>query len=175
MRPLFRSRGPARATGRRGTRVTNPEKPEAWRERLEQHLLDNGLRMTRQRLIIAEAFFGASGHPNIDELYEQVKAEDPSVGQATVYRTLKLLVDSGLANQSHFGDGTTRYESSHREHHDHLICDDCGVIVEFRNETIERLQDRIAEEHGFTVLEHEMVIHGRCNDADCPRRPSRRP
>ena len=56
------------------------------------------------------------------------------------------IVDSGLANQSHFGDGTTRYESSHREHHDHLICDDCGVIVEFRNETIERLQDRIAAE-----------------------------
>ncbi len=147
--------------------------PHDWERILERYLQDNGLRMTRQRLVIAEIFFRNEGHPNIDELYDIVKRDDPSIGQATVYRTLKLLVDSGLANQSNFGDGTTRYESAGGEHHDHIICVDCGRIVEFRNDTIEHLQKQIAEDNGFDIVDHEMVIYGRCGDPRC-KRPRRR-
>jgi len=153
--------------------VTSSAGKKGWQDQLEQYLYENGLRMTRQRQLIAEAFFSTRGHPNIDELYESIRKEDPSVGQATVYRTLKLLVDSGLASQSRFGDGTTRYESARREHHDHLICTDCGKIVEFRNDTIEQLQDRTARELGFEMTDHEMVIHARCVKERCPDRPSR--
>lgn len=144
---------------------------ESWSDRLERYLQDNGLRMTRQRQLIAEAFFAHSGHPNIDDLYDIVRNEDPSIGQATVYRTLKLLVDSGLASQSRFGDGPARYESVGNDHHDHLICVDCGRIVEFRNDTIERLQEQIASEQGFEMTDHEMIIYGRCVTEACEHRP----
>lgn len=151
------------------------EEHEAWEQRLEQYLHTRGLRMTRQRLAIAQAFFSHDGHPNIDELCAQVRAEDSTIGQATVYRTLKLLVESGLANQSRLGDGPARYESAADEHHDHLICANCGRIIEFRNDTIERLQERIAREHGMVMTDHEMVIYGRCAPPGCdPRRTGRR-
>jgi len=146
------------------------ETHEPWEERLEQYLHEKGLRMTRQRLAIAREFFAHDGHPNIDELCARVRTADPSIGQATVYRTLKLFVDSGLANQSRFGDGPARYESAATEHHDHLICLDCGRIVEFRNDTIERLQEKIAETHGFEMADHEMVIYGHCNAPVCEAR-----
>jgi Fur family ferric uptake transcriptional regulator len=127
--------------------------------------------VTRQRRAIAEAFFSHEGHPNIDELYHSIRAQHPHIGQATVYRTLKLLVDSGLAEPSRFGDGTTRYEAARAgDHHDHLICVDCGHIVEFRNDEIERLQDEIALRHHFAVTDHKMVIYGTCTDKACPRR-----
>ncbi len=148
--------------------------PKDWESRLERYLQRNGLRMTRQRKFIAESFFRHAGHPNIDELYDTLREEDPRIGQATVYRTLKLLVESGLAHQSRFGDGTTRYESAGGEHHDHIICVDCGCIVEFRNDTIERLQQQIAAENGFEMTDHEMIIYGRCVDPPCKRSKRRR-
>jgi len=149
---------------------------EAWEERLEQYLHGRGLRLTRQRIVIAQAFFAHEGHPNIDELCARVRGDDPTIGQATVYRTLKLLVESGLANQSRLGDGPARYESAGDDHHDHIICTNCGRIVEFRNDTIERLQEKIAREHGFQMSDHEMVIYGRCSPPGCdPRRGPRRP
>ncbi len=148
------------------------EPTPSWEATLAAYLSRSGLRVTRQRRAIAEAFFAHRGHPNIDELYAKIRAQHPHIGQATVYRTLKLLVDSGLAEPSRFGDGTTRYEASHQgEHHDHLICVDCGHIVEFRDDEIERLQIEIAERHKFAVTDHKMVIYGACRDAKCPRRP----
>jgi len=144
---------------------TRPE----WEDKLNDYLAQAGLRATRQRRVIARAFFESEGHPNIDELYTRIRAEHPHIGQATVYRTLKLLVDSGLAEQSRFGDGTTRYEAAHvGDHHDHLICVDCGRIVEFRHDEIERLQDQIAAEHDFEVTDHKMVIYATCTKTRCP-------
>ena len=143
---------------------------DSWETILNAYLADKGLRVTRQRHLIAEAFFSAGGHPNIDQVYEAARAQDPRIGQATVYRTLKLLVDCGLAHQSDFGDGTTRYEPAHAEHHDHLMCVDCGRIVEFRNDTIEHLQDEIALDHGFKVTDHRLVIYGACTLQPCPHR-----
>jgi Fur family ferric uptake transcriptional regulator len=148
------------------------ESPQEWEAALAAYLARSGLRVTRQRRVIAEAFFAHQGHPNIDELYASIRKRHPHIGQATVYRTLKLLVDSGLAEPRGFGDGTTRYEAAHEgEHHDHLICTDCGHIVEFHNDVIERLQVEIAERHKFAVTDHKMVIYGSCTDAKCPRRP----
>ena len=142
-----------------------------WEAKLTAYLARTGLRVTRQRRAIAAVFFAQSGHPNIDELFSEIRALHPRIGQATVYRTVKLLVDSGLAESSRFGDGTTRYEAANaRDHHDHLVCVDCGHIVEFRNDEIERLQLAIAERHRFTVTGHSMVIFGACNDVACPRR-----
>ncbi|MCC6620998.1 MAG: transcriptional repressor [Deltaproteobacteria bacterium] len=147
-----------------------------WESKLREYLARAGLRVTNQRRVIARAFFESEGHPNIDELYTRIRAQNPRIGQATVYRTLKLLVESGLAEQSRFGDGTTRYEAHHAgDHHDHLICVDCGYILEFRNDDIERLQEQIADEHGFGVTDHKMVIYASCRKVPCPRRPSARP
>ena len=147
------------------------EAPSGWETKLAEYLARSGLRVTRQRRAIAEAFFSHAGHPNIDELYTSIRAQHPHIGQATVYRTLKLLVESGLAEPSRFGDGTTRYEAAETgDHHDHLVCVDCGHIVEFRNDEIERLQDDIASAHRFRVTDHKMIIYGVCTDTSCPRR-----
>ena len=146
------------------------ETPE-WEEHLRSYLARAGLRVTEQRRTIARVFFEHPGHPNIDELYTKIRARFPSIGQATVYRTLKLLVESGLASPSRFGDGTTRYEAAHDgEHHDHLVCITCGAIIEFRNDEIERLQEEIAAQHRFRVTDHRMVIYGACQDTACTRK-----
>lgn len=153
-----------------------PAGQQDWEERLKDYLVRSGLRQTEQRQAIAATFFSFEGHPNIDELYARIRDAHPSIGQATVYRTIKLLVDSGLAHERQFGDGTTRYEAVHEddEHHDHLVCNDCGHIFEFHHEEIERLQDVIAGSHGLEVTDHKMVIYGRCIADPCPRRPARR-
>jgi len=158
-----------------GRHDTTVEDEAPWESKLRDYLARAGLRVTNQRRVIARTFFESPGHPNIDELYTRIRAEHPRIGQATVYRTLKLLVESGLAEQSRFGDGTTRYEAHHvDDHHDHLICVDCGYILEFRNDEIERLQDQIAAEHDFGVKDHKMVIYASCKLAPCPRKPSGR-
>lgn len=149
------------------------ENTQGWETKLADYLARSGLRVTRQRHVIAKAFFEYPGHPNIDELYTRIRERHPNIGQATVYRTLKLLVDSGLAEPSRFGDGTTRYEAAdEHDHHDHLICVTCGHIIEFRNDEIERLQEVIAQNHRFRMTDHRMVIYGECLDAACPRRSS---
>jgi len=92
-----------------------------------------------------------------------VRQKHPRIGYATVYRTLKLLAECGLAEQRHFGDGQTRYEQSDsREHHDHLICTECGAILEFEDPGIERLQLKVAKEHNFTIQRHRLEIYGQC-------------
>lgn len=133
-------------------------------EQLQRYLTDHGLKSTRQRDLIAEVFFGTSGHLRVDDLLEKVRKRDDRVSQATVYRTMKLLKESGLAEERRFGDGQTRYELADPgdQHHDHLICDNCGKIIEFVNDKIEALQDEVAEAHGFTVTDHKMELYGLC-------------
>lgn len=132
---------------------------------LRAYIARNGLKTSRQRELIADTFFAAPGHLSIDELLERVRLEDPRIGQATVYRTMKLLAKCGLAEIRQFGDGHTRYERAHadeEEHHDHIICTSCGKIVEFINTEIEALQHRVATQHGFTVTHHKMELYGVC-------------
>lgn len=150
------------------TDTSHDDSLDDWEERLKRYLADNGLRLTRQRRSIAEAFFECGGHPNIEQLYEQVRKTDPGIGQATVYRTLKLLVESGLANQSRFGGGVTRYEADTGDHHDHIICTRCGLIVEFFDAELEELQSRIADRLGFRINDHKLELYGtdpRCEAA----------
>ncbi len=124
-----------------------------------------GLRSTTQRRLVTNVFFRSDGHLTIDDLLAQVRASDPKVGYATVYRTLKLLKDSGLAFERHFGDGVSRYEVAvEDEHHDHLICLDCGKIVEFEDDEIEHLQEQLATRHGFVLKQHTHELYGVCEN-----------
>jgi Fur family ferric uptake transcriptional regulator len=134
--------------------------------RLGAWLGEKGLKHSRQRDVIVETFFATGGHEPVDALVARVRARDPRVSVATVYRTMKLLAECGLAVPRRFEDGHTRYEpAGHRGHHDHLICTGCGRIVEFENERIEDLQRRVARSHGFEVESHKLELYGRC--AEC--------
>ncbi len=133
------------------------------RDMLAAYMVRKGLRSTEQRRLIVETFFHSRAHITIEELLGQVRSADPRVGYATVYRTLKLLAESGVANERHFGDGVTRYEPIHDgEHHDHLICTSCGDIVEFEDDAIEERQDAIAQRYGYVVQSHKHEIYGLC-------------
>lgn len=135
----------------------------AARERLAKWIAEKGLKSTRQRDAIVDTFFQARGHLSVDELLAQVQARDANIGAATVYRTMKILAEAGLASARHFDDGQTRYEAAlDRHHHDHLICTSCHAIVEFENQRIEELQDAVAGEHGFQVTRHKLEIYGLC-------------
>lgn len=146
---------------------------DALRSRLAAHMEKLGLRSTAQRRLVTDMFFRSRGHLSIEELLALVRKEEPGVGYATVYRTLKLLASSGVAYERHFGDGISRYEIAHEdEHHDHLICTDCGKIVEFENDEIERLQHEVAKRQGFRITRHKLELYGECTRPNCPDRPA---
>lgn len=132
-------------------------------EVLRRYMAEHGLKSTRQRDLIIDTFFDLGGHVSVEELWAKVRKEEAKVSVATVYRTMRLLSDCGLAHARNFGDGQTRYEPAvGREHHDHLICTRCGTIVEFENDRIEHLQEAIAKKHGFRVSSHKMELYGLC-------------
>jgi len=134
-------------------------------EIFRDNLLKEGLRLTRQRELIAETFFRHKGHISTEELYHQVQKVDAGIGYATVYRTIKLLSGAGLATQRSFGECFARYEpATETGHHDHLICTGCGKIVEFANDQIESLQQTVAIEHGFRVTDHKLELYGICKE-----------
>jgi Fur family ferric uptake transcriptional regulator len=133
---------------------------------LGAHLHRRGLRHSEVRDLVVEAFLAAREHVSVEDLTRRVRHR--GIGQATVYRTLKLLADCGLAAPRQFGDGVTRYEPlAEHAHHDHLICTACGKIVEFQDPRIEALQVKVARRHGFTVESHKLELYGRC--AACRR------
>lgn len=145
---------------------------EHFRTLLHEHMVKRGLRSTDQRKLIVETFFQSPNHVSIEELLSQVRAQDPKVGYATVYRTLKLLTECGVAFERKFGDGLTRYElADEASHHDHLICIDCGKIIEFEEPQIEELQEKIARRYGFIVKSHKHEMYGSC--ADCQAKANR--
>ena len=134
---------------------------EAQHSALTRYLEEHGLKQTRQRVVILDAFLGGSGHVTSEELYQRVREDHPQIGYTTVYRTMKLLAEAGLAQERNFNDGVTRYEAEH-EHHDHLVCTKCGRIVEFECEEIEAAQERIAKERGFRLSNHRHELYGLC-------------
>ena len=128
-------------------------------------IAQKGLKSTRQRDIILDFFLSSDRHMSLEELYLKLRAKHPGIGYATVYRTLKLFAESGIAREIQFGDGQTRYEHLHAgEHHDHLVCTKCGAIMEFENETIEKLQAEVARSHGFTIINHKLELYGTCKN-----------
>ncbi len=132
-------------------------------EALDAYLEKHRLKKTRQRELILEAILGVEGHVTAEDLYSQLRAENSRIGYTTVYRTLKLLVDAGLAQERHFDDGIARYETE-RSHHDHLVCTVCGKIIEFECAIIEERQHVIAGEHGFRLQRHRHELYGCCSD-----------
>ncbi len=135
-------------------------------EQLTTFLSGKGLRATSQRDAILRAFVDAGRHLSAEDVYARVKKSFPGIGYATVYRTLKLLAGAGIAEERRFADGRTRYEyRAARNHHDHLICTECGTIIEFENERIEALQQDVARKNRFTVTSHKLELYGLC--AEC--------
>jgi Fur family ferric uptake transcriptional regulator len=136
---------------------------EHFRALLNAYMSKKGLRSTDQRRLIVETFFHAENHVSIEELLAQVRSKDSRVGYATVYRTLKLLTECGVANERRFGDGLARYElADDVTHHDHLICVGCGDIIEFEEPRIEELQEKVARKHGFELRSHKHELYGVC-------------
>jgi len=129
-----------------------------------EHIQKAGLRNTAQRELILDIFLRTEEHLSSEDLYWLVHKEDSSVGHTTVYRTLKLLTDAGLAREVRFGDGKSYYEHHYNhEHHDHMICTECGKVIEFFSPEIEALQESVAAEYGFRLTHHSMRILGLCD------------
>ncbi len=131
-------------------------------EEFRAFLGKEGLKATRQRDLIVRVFADCKDHIGVEDLVQLVKQQDAAVGYATVYRTLKLLVQAGLASVRHFGDGFARFEPRHEEHHDHMICEKCGTIAEFHNEKIEELQEEVVRSRGWTLRRHRHELYGLC-------------
>lgn len=143
-------------------------------ERFRTYLAEQGLRLTLQRRAIAEVFFAGDKHLSLGEILDLTKEKRGGIGYATVYRTMRLLADAGFASEHKFGEAQTRYEPAvDGEHHDHLICLDCGRILEFEDPEIESAQERAARSRGFEVVSHKHEIYVHCV-ADCDEKQARR-
>lgn len=130
-----------------------------------EHIQKAGLRRTGQRDLILEIFLKTEEHVTSEDLYFLVHRKDPSVGHTTVYRTLKLLTEAGLAREVRFGDNKTYYEHHYNHaHHDHMICTECGRVIEFFSQDIENLQDQMADKFGFRPTHHSLRMWGVCSD-----------
>ena len=131
-------------------------------------LRQHNLPVTQQRLAIAGVVFASDRHLSVEEVSNDVAAQGENAGTATVYRTLDLLVKSGLVVERDFGEGFRRFEPARGiPHHEHLLCTVCGRVDEFRDERLERMTTIIAESHGYSRQRHRLVIYGVC--ADCQR------
>lgn len=136
------------------------------RSLLTEHIRAAGLRRTDQRDLILDIFLETEEHLTSEALHGLVVKADPTVGLTTVYRTLKLLIEAGLAREVRFGDNKTYYEHHYNhEHHDHMICTECGKVIEFYSPEIESLQDQMAGNFGFKPTHHSLRMWGVC--ADC--------
>lgn len=130
---------------------------------LKEYLQQKDLKYTDQRRVILDSFLKTETHFTVDDLYARVKAVNQSIGYTTVYRTLKLFTECGLATEMKFEDGITRYEHCFgHEHHDHLICVKCGRLIEVVEPEIEELQEKLARKHHFDIEHHRMELYGIC-------------
>lgn len=139
------------------------EKFKKEKEIFLEHIQNEGLRRTSQRDLILEIFLNTEEHLTSEDLYWLVQKEDPTVGHTTVYRTMKLLTDAGLAREVRFGDNKTYYEHHYNhEHHDHMICTECGLVIEFYSQELEAMQDEMADKFNFKGTHHSLRIWGLC-------------
>ena len=129
-------------------------------ETIEKKCLSKGVKLTDQRRVIAQVMSESSDHPDVDELYNRVSKIDPKISIATVYRTVKLFEESGILTKHEFKGGKARYEELNEGHHDHLIDVKTGEIIEFVDEEIEKLQKKVAEKYGYTLVDHKLELYG---------------
>ena len=127
---------------------------------LEELCVERGMRMTEQRRVIARVLESSADHPDVEELYRRSSEVDPGISISTVYRTVKLFEDAGIIERHDFRDGRSRYETVPEEHHDHLIDLKSGRVIEFHSKEIEALQEKIAREHGFKLVDHRLELYG---------------
>jgi Fur family ferric uptake transcriptional regulator len=127
--------------------------------RLEQRCIDKGLKMTDQRRVIARVLSDADDHPDVEAVYRRAAVVDPRISIATVYRTVRLFEEANILDRHDFGDGRARYEERLPDHHDHLIDMQTGRVIEFKNDTIEELQRRVAAELGYKLVGHRLELY----------------
>ncbi len=128
--------------------------------RIEQLCVAQNMKMTDQRRVIARVLSVSEDHPDVEEVHRRASKIDPRISIATVYRTVRLWEEAGILDRHDFGDGRARYEEVTDEHHDHLINVKSGAVIEFQNEEIEALQQRIAREHGMRLVDHRLELYG---------------
>lgn len=139
------------------------------KEIFERFIRSQGLRGTAQRDTVLDAFLRTRDHVSVEELYKIIGRGRQKVGFATVYRTMKLITDCGLAREVVFDDGVVRFEHSHKhEHHHHLICTRCRKVIEFTSDDMDRTEETILAEFGFRMESHQYKVYGICSD--CSRR-----
>jgi len=129
-------------------------------DRLEKLCAEKGMRMTDQRRVIARVLSEAEDHPDVEEIHRRAAEIDQRISIATVYRTMRLFEEAGVVERHEFQDGRSRYEEATDDHHDHLIDLRSGRVIEFVNDEIEKLQERIAREHGYRLVAHRLELYG---------------
>ena len=129
-------------------------------ETIEQKCLTKGVKLTDQRKIIARVMTDSNDHPDVDELYSRVSKIDSKISIATVYRTVKLFEELGIVTKHDFKGGKARYEQLMESHHDHLIDIKTGEIIEFVDDEIEKLQNKVAEKYGYDLVDHKLELYG---------------
>ena len=129
-------------------------------DRLEKLCISKGLRMTGQRKVIARVISEADDHPDVEKVYDRATEIDPAISIATVYRTVRLFEEAGILNRSDFGGARARYEEVPEKHHDHLIDIKTGKVIEFRDDEIEELQEKISKKLGFKLIDHRLELYG---------------
>ncbi len=134
--------------------------PKAAVDRIEKLCLDQGMRMTDQRRVVARILSEAQDHPDVEELYRRSALVDPNISIATVYRTVRLFEEAGIIARHDFRDGRSRYEEATDAHHDHLIDMKSGEVIEFIDDEIERLQALIARRLGYRLVDHRLELYG---------------
>ena len=127
---------------------------------IEQKCIDKGVKLTDQRRIIAKVMSESEDHPDVDELYRRVSKIDSKISIATVYRTVKLFEESGILTKHEFKGGKARYEELNESLHDHLIDIKTGEIIEFVDNEIEKLQEKVAEKYGYELVDHKLELYG---------------
>ena len=131
---------------------------------LRQYLKEKGMLHSKQREQILDIFLKTEKHLTINDLYELVRKKYPKIGLATVYRAIRVICDAGLAREVYFGDGIRRFEHKYgHKHHDHLVCTQCGRVIEVFSPEIEKMQEKLAKKHNFIPSNHKMKIFGTCD------------
>tara|TARA_B100002019_G_scaffold58430_1_gene50183 strand:- start:73 stop:483 length:411 start_codon:yes stop_codon:yes gene_type:complete len=129
-------------------------------ETIVQKCITKGVKLTDQRRIIAKVMGESQDHPDVDELYNRVSKIDSKISIATVYRTVKLFEEAGIVTKHDFKGGKARYEQLNESHHDHLIDIKTGEIIEFVDDEIEKLQQKVAEKYGYKLVDHKLELYG---------------
>jgi len=129
-------------------------------ETIEQKCIAKGVKLTDQRRIIAKVMTESQDHPDVDDLYNRVSKIDSKISIATVYRTVKLFEEAGIVAKHDFKGGKARYEQLNESHHDHLIDIKTGEIIEFVDDEIEKLQQKVAEKYGYKLIDHKLELYG---------------